>query len=69
MGTIALYPFEYWGLARKRWVRARYVAELDEIGQRHCAFRVLGPPELREAGASDSLTAGHLARGGRSTRE
>jgi hypothetical protein len=34
---LLLYPFRYFDPVRKRWVRARYVAELREIAELYAA--------------------------------
>ena len=61
VSRIVLYPFEHFDLRTRRWLRARYVAQLEEIAMRYPAFRVTGAPEIRD-GDSSRLTAGHLAR-------
>ena len=33
---------------RRRWLKARYVANFDEIALRYGAFRIEGAPEVRE---------------------
>ena len=45
---VVLYPFSYFDLLRRRWMRARYVAEFEEIAVRYGCFRIEGPPEIRE---------------------
>lgn len=67
--AIALYPFEHFDPARRRWVAGRYRATLEDIGARHGPFRVTGAPELREPGDSSRLTAGHLASASARTSE
>lgn len=62
MAPLRLYPFRYFDPRRRKWIRARYVAELETIGLRYGPFQILGPPEIR-SGDPGSLTAGHLARG------
>ena len=59
---LLLYPFDYYDPIRRRWVRARYVAELSVIAERYEASRIVGPPEIRE-GDGTGLTAGHVMRG------
>lgn len=57
------FRFEHFELVpRRRWVRARYRATLDDIAKRHDCFRLLGAPEIRGDSSPDALTAGHLAR-------
>jgi hypothetical protein len=62
VNRITLFPFSYFDLRTRRWVRARYRARLEEIAVRYPAFRIAGPPEIRE-GDGTGNTAGHLARG------
>ena len=45
---VVLYPFSYFDPRRRRWMRARYLAEFEEIALRYGAFRIEGPPEIRE---------------------
>jgi hypothetical protein len=45
--TLALYPFRFYDLVRRRWFRGRYVAEIHEIAERHAAFQLIGEPEIR----------------------
>lgn len=59
--VLVLYPFESFDLVRRRWVRARHVAVLADLGADGRPFRIIGEPELREIAAPGSLTAGHLA--------
>ena len=44
---LLLYPFRYFDPVRKRWIRARYVAELHVIAERHAKWEITGPPEIR----------------------
>lgn len=57
------YRFEFFDVPSRRWIRARYRAEIETIAPRYAAFRIVGEPEVRELGGSDQLTAGHIARG------
>ncbi len=50
---VELYPFSYFDLMRRKWMRARYRAEFDVIATRYGAFRIEGAPEVRE-GPRDS---------------
>lgn len=50
---LVLYPFEYFDLLRRKWMRARYVATIDDIAMRGQPFRIIGQPEIRE-GPRDS---------------
>ena len=43
-----LYPFSYFDPIRKRWVKARYKAELSAIKERYRDWRLEGAPEIRE---------------------
>lgn len=45
---LELWPFSYFCPMRKKWFRARYVATLDDIGQRYGAFKLTGKPEIRD---------------------
>ena len=61
---LELFPFSYFDPMRKRWIRARYVASLDEIKQRYAQYRIEGQPEIREF-ATDAriITDVHLRSG------
>jgi hypothetical protein len=48
---LLLYPFRYFDPIRRRWIRARYVAELHEIAARHERWEITGAPEVRSRGA------------------
>lgn len=61
--VLELYPFEAFDLVRRRWVKARHVATLENLGRDGCPFRIIGAPERRTVGDPGSLAAGHLARG------
>ena len=64
MSSIALYPFRHFDIARRRWVIARYRAQLQTIAERYPAFQITGAAEIRDGGGDPfQLTAGHLARG------
>jgi len=45
---LELYAFRYRDLLTRKWIRARYRAELHEIKQRYAKFEVTGPPEIRD---------------------
>ena len=47
---ILLYPFRYFDPIRKRWVRARYVAERHVIESSYEKWEITGPPEVRRRG-------------------
>jgi hypothetical protein len=42
-----LYRFRYRDEATGQWIKARYVAELHEIMERHVEWQLIGPPEVR----------------------
>jgi len=48
MPRLELFPFRFRDPLTKKWVRARYVAELHEIAARYGEFEVVGPPEIRD---------------------
>ena len=54
---LLLYPFRYFDPVRRRWIRARYVAERHEIESRYAQREIVGPPEIRLRGdpARDSF--------------
>lgn len=56
----ALFPFESFDLLRRRWVKARYKATIEELAARYPAFRVTGQPEIRPHLHPSQLSAGHL---------
>src|SRR5439155_15707788 len=43
---LLLYPFRYFDPVRKRWVRARYVAERHVIESAYAQWEITGPPEI-----------------------
>jgi hypothetical protein len=47
LGPILLYEFRYHCPLRKRWVKARYRATLEELGQRYAEWETIGEPEVR----------------------
>src|SRR5947207_15310765 len=47
---LLLYPFLYFDPVRKRWIRARYVAERHESESRYAQWEITGPPEIRTRG-------------------
>ena len=63
MNRIGLYPFEFFDPLRRRWVRARYRASLEEIAARYPQHRIVCEPEFRDVGEPAAITAGQLARG------
>ena len=46
--VLLLYPFRFRDPLTGRWVKARYVAEMEAIRSRYAAYEILGPPEVRE---------------------
>lgn len=44
---IELYPFEAYDLIRRRWVKARYVCEIDQLPFDR-PVRITGKPEVRD---------------------
>lgn len=61
-GMSSHYRFDYFDLPRRRWVRARYRAQIETIASRHGCFRLLGAPEIRGDGDPERLTASHVQR-------
>jgi len=47
---LILYPFRYRETLTGKWVRARYLAERQEIEARHHDWEIIGPPEHRSVG-------------------
>jgi hypothetical protein len=47
---LLLYPFRYFDPVRKRWIRARYVAERHVIESSYAQWEITGPPEVRRRG-------------------
>jgi hypothetical protein len=54
---LLLYPFRFFDPVRKRWIRARYVAERHAIESSYAQCEIIGPPEIRLRGdpARDSF--------------
>lgn len=46
--ALLLYPFRFRDPVTGRWIRARYLATLEEIEARYAEVELLGPPERRE---------------------
>jgi hypothetical protein len=40
-------PFRFFDPIRRRWIRARYVAELHDIAAHYEQWEITGPPEIR----------------------
>jgi len=47
---LLLYPFRFFDPIRRRWVRARYVAERHVIESSYEKWEITGPPEIRRRG-------------------
>jgi hypothetical protein len=45
---IELFAFRYRDPVSRKWVRARYVATREEIGQRYAEWEILRPAEVRD---------------------
>lgn len=41
------YPFRFFDPVRRRWIRARYVAERHVIAERYTEWEIIAPPEIR----------------------
>lgn len=50
--ALALYAFSYFDPIRRRWVKARYRATVEDIAARYPQFRLEGAPEIRIGGKS-----------------
>ena len=47
--TLCLYEFRYRCRLRKRWVKARYRATVEEICERYVEWETIGEPEVRQS--------------------
>jgi hypothetical protein len=47
---LLLYSFRYFDPVRKRWIRARYVAERHVIESSYAQWEIIGKPEIRSRG-------------------
>ena len=45
---LELFPFRYRDPRTRKWIRARYVAELHEIAARYAEWEIIGSPEIRD---------------------
>lgn len=45
---LELYGFSYFDPMRRRWIRARYRATLEDIRANYPEHRIEGEPEIRE---------------------
>jgi len=50
-GVRILYPFRFFDDVTRKWVRARYVAELHVIAERYAQWEITGSPEIRSRGS------------------
>jgi hypothetical protein len=48
MPRLELFPFRFRDPVSGKWVRARYVAQRDEIAGRYAAWEITGPPKIRD---------------------
>lgn len=46
--ALILYPFRFRDPLTGRWVKARYLAEMEMLRARYADYEILGPPEVRE---------------------
>ena len=60
--SLELYLFSYYDELRKRWIRARYRATLQDIAAHYSRYRIEGAPEIRAEGQN-----GFTPPGGRDT--
>src|SRR5207253_7712800 len=44
---LLLYPFRYFDMVRRRWIRARYVAERHVIESSYAQWEIIGKPEIQ----------------------
>src|SRR5207302_6588589 len=51
-GPRACHPFRYVDEVTGKWIRARYVAELHVIAERHAKWEITGPPQIRTGSAT-----------------
>jgi hypothetical protein len=42
---VVLYPFRYFDLMRRKWMKASYKASLEDIATRYGCFKLDGPPK------------------------
>ena len=47
---LLLYPFRYFDPIRRRWIRARYVAERHVIESSYAQWEIIGEPEIHSRG-------------------
>ena len=48
MPRVELFAFRYRDPRTGKWIRARYVAERQEIAARYVEWEIIGPAEIRE---------------------
>ena len=51
MPRLELFPFRFRDPVSGKWVRARYVAQREEIAARYAEWEIAGPPEIRDVDA------------------
>ena len=56
---IELYAFRYRDPIGGKWIRARYVATLEEIARRYQHFEILGPAQIRDVDPESRHFAPH----------
>ena len=56
---VELYAFSYFDSVRKRWLRARYRATIEDIKSRHSQYKLEGPPEVREGPRDPRIISGN----------
>src|SRR5258705_2563409 len=49
-GPRSFYPFRFFDDVTRKWVRARYLAELDIIAERYAQWEITGLPDIRTGG-------------------
>jgi hypothetical protein len=52
MPQLELFPFRFRDPVSGKWIRARYVAQRDDIAERYAEWEIIGPPEIRDADSS-----------------
>ncbi len=48
MPRLELFPFRHRDAVTGKWVKARYLAERQEIAARYAEWEIIGPPEIRD---------------------
>jgi hypothetical protein len=60
---LKLFPFCFRDPINGKWLRARNVANREEIAQRHAEFEIAGPPEIREVDEGARSFSPHRSEG------